>query len=313
MSRTVVQVGKRVRSFLSRHYHRVARTMRFYSRESGLLKYSARGHFHSALPDVAEGVRVAALAVDRPVGGGLPGMDLRVDAQKELLLRMAELYPDFDWSDQKSPGRRFHLAQDWYKQADSICLYSMLRLFRPRRVVEVGSGFSSALMLDVDDRFLGRRTQLTVIEPNPDRLESLLALGDEARLRVVRHRVQDAPANVFSELESGDFLFIDSSHVSKVGSDVNFLFFEVLPKLPVGTFVHLHDVFWPFEYPAEWVAEGQSWSEAYLLRAFLSFNEAFEIVFWAPFAARQWADLIREQMPAYMINTGAAIWMRRVR
>jgi nucleoside-diphosphate-sugar epimerase len=60
-------------------------------------------------------------------------------------------------------------------------------------------------------------------------------------------------------------------------------------------------------YPAEWVAEGQSWSEAYLLRAFLSFNEAFEIVFWAPFVARQWADLIREQMPAYMINTGAAI------
>jgi hypothetical protein len=92
---------------------------------------------------------------------------------------MADVYPEFDWSEQRIPNRRFHFAQDWYKQADSICLYSMLRLLRPRRVVEIGSGFTSALMLDVDDRFLGRHTQLTFVDPHTDRLKSVLGHDDE--------------------------------------------------------------------------------------------------------------------------------------
>jgi hypothetical protein len=83
---------------------------------------------------------------------------------------MVELYPEFDWSEHPIPGRRFHFGQGWYAQADSICLYSMLRLFRPRRVVEIGSGFTSALMLDVNDRFLGGQTQLTFVDPHPNRL-----------------------------------------------------------------------------------------------------------------------------------------------
>jgi hypothetical protein len=89
--------------------------------------------------------------------------------------------------------------------------------------------------------------------------------------------------------------------------------FEVLPNLPIGAFVHFHDVFWPFEYPAKWIAEGQSWNEAYLLRAFLAFNDSFQIVFWVPFAALRWSDTIKERMPAYLISTGEAIWIRRTR
>src|SRR5207253_2690994 len=153
------------------------------------------------------------------------------------------------------PGRRFHFSQDWYMEADSITLYSMLRLFRPRHIVEVGSGFSSALMLDVDERFFEKQTRLTFIEPYPDRLYSLLTASDRMHARILRQPVQNT-LNVFSEMEAGDFLFIDSSHVSKIDSDVNFIFFEILPRLPVGTFVHFHDIFWPFEYPADWIAQG---------------------------------------------------------
>ena len=98
-----------------------------------------------------------------------------------------------------------------------------------------------------------------------------------------------------------------------MGSDVNFLLFEVLPNLPIGAFVHFHDVCWPFEYPAKWIAEGQSWNEAYLLRAFLAFNDSFQIVFWVPFAALRWSDTIKERMPAYLISPGGAIWIRRTR
>jgi len=179
--------------------------------------------------------------------------------------------------------------------------------------VEIGSGFTSALMLDVNERFLGGHTQLTFVDPNSERLNSVLSHNDWRQVRIIRKRVQDAPAEIFTQLENGDFLFIDSSHVSKVGSDVNFLFFEVLPNLPNGVFVQFHDVFWPFEYPAKWIAEGRSWNETYLLRSFLTFNNSFEIVFWVPLAALHWKDIITNRMPAYLIDTGAAIWIRRVR
>jgi predicted O-methyltransferase YrrM len=301
-----------VRFLLSRQFQRMRRTWNFYQRESGLPGYYPRGDFNSPLPDISEGQRIATTAFNK-LADRIPGIDLRVDAQQRLLLRMVDVYPEFDWSEHRVPGRRFHFAQDWYAQADGICLYSMLRLFRPRRVVEVGSGFTSALMLDVNDRFLGRHTQLTFVDPYPDRLDLVLSSNDRRQVRIIRKRVQDAPKEIFTELENGDFLFIDSSHVSKVGSDVNFLFFEVLPNLPIGVFVHFHDVFWPFEYPAKWIAEGRSWNEAYLLRSFLTFNNSFEIVFWVPLAALRWRDIIKERMPTYLIDTGAAIWIRRAR
>ena len=289
------------------------RTWNFYQRESGLPSYSVRGDFDSPLPDIFEGQQFARTASNNKPTDKIPGIDLRIDAQQRLLFKMVDVYPEFDWSEQRILGRRFHFGQTWYAQADSICLYSMLRLFRPRRVVEIGSGFTSALMLDVNDRFLGRRTQLTFIDPHPDRLDLLLSHDDKRQVRIIRARVQDAPEKIFTELENGDFLFIDSSHVSKVGSDVNFIFSEVLPNLPTGVFVHFHDVFWPFEYPAKWIADGRSWNEAYLLRAFLAFNDCFEIAFWVPFAALRWSDIIKNRMPTYLIDTGASIWIHRTR
>jgi predicted O-methyltransferase YrrM len=301
------------RSRLSRQYNRIRRSLDFFRHESGLPNYAPRGHFYSPLPDLSEGSSIAVDAFARPVNDGLPSVDLRVDAQKELLLRMMDLYSDFDWSENQVPGRRFHFNQRWYRQADSICLYSMLRIFRPRRVVEVGSGFSSALILDVNDIYLGQGTSLTVIEPYPDRLVSLLTVNDKGRVKIICQPVQNTSIEVFSDLESGDFLFIDSSHISRVGSDVNFLVFEVLPQIPVGTVVHFHDIFWPFEYPAEWIGQGTAWNESYLLHAFLMCNTNFEIVLWVPFCARMWPELIKERMPNYMNDTGAAIWVRRVR
>lgn len=301
------------RSRLSDEYRRIRRTLDFFSKEAALTNYFERGHFYSPLPDCSDGMRFAAKASERPVVNGLPSIDLRADAQKKLLLKIMDLYPDFDWSEQRLPGRRFHFSQGWYKQADSICLYSMLRLFRPRYIVEVGSGYSSALMLDVDELYLGKQTSLTFIEPHPDRLESLLIGNDRSRVRIIGQPVQYIPMDAFADLKSGDFLFIDSSHISKVGSDVNFLILEVLPRLPVGAFVHFHDIFWPFEYPAEWIGQGTAWNESYLLRAFLMFNSNFEIVLWVPFCARTWPELIKERMPNYMIDIGAAIWIRRVR
>ena len=113
-------------------------------------------------------------------------------------------------------------------------------------------------------------------------------------------------------LASGDILFIDSTHVSKAGSDVNHIFFKILPSLAEGVNIHLHDIFYPFEYPKEWIYEGRAWNENYVLHAFLQYNSAFKITFFSNFLARFHHRTFHEKMPLCMKNTGGSIWLQRV-
>ena len=107
---------------------------------------------------------------------------------------------------------------------------------------------------------------------------TLLRGDDHSRASLIVAPLQDvALEEVIGTLRANDVLFIDSSHVSRVGSDVNRLIFAVLPELPKGVFVHFHDVFYPFEYPQEWVYEGRGWNEAYILRAYLQANPGYKI------------------------------------
>ena len=106
-------------------------------------------------------------------------------------------------------------------------------------------------------------------------------------------------------------LFVDSTHVAKVGSDVNHLFSEVLPILKPGVLVHIHDIFYPFEYPKSWIYEGRNWSEVYLLRAFLQFNECFKIVLFNTFLEHFHRDFFLRNMPLCLKNEGGSIWLKR--
>ncbi len=148
--------------------------------------------------------------------------------------------------------------------------------YQPKRVVEVGAGYSTAVMLDVSERYLADPPAIVCIDPEPGRLRSVLR-GDEAGLTIHETIVQDLPVELFTTLEANDILFIDSSHVLKLGSDVSLLFLEVLPRLRPGVVVHIHDIATSFEYPLEWYEEGRAWNEAPALRAFLAFNQAYEI------------------------------------
>jgi len=116
---------------------------------------------------------------------------------------------------------------------------------------------------------------------------------------------------IFDALSSNDILFIDSTHVSKTGSDVNRILFDILPRLSRGVFIHFHDVFYPFEYPKEWVYEGRAWNEDYILRAFLEYNDAFEIVLFGTWLAKFERDLLREMMPMTLENPGGSLWLRK--
>lgn len=163
------------------------------------------------------------------------------ESQLQLVGRLAPLCQDVPWTEQSQRGLRYYFDNDYFCTGDALVLQSMLRLLRPRRFVEVGSGFSSALVLDTNDLFLGELA-CTFIDPDPVRLRALLTPSDHRLHTVIEEKVQEVDRSIFQSLEAGDFLFIDSSHVSKTGSDVNFLMLDVLPTLAPGVICHIHDI-----------------------------------------------------------------------
>ena len=282
----------------------------------------APGHYYSPIPNGADTLRAlrwraASLEDGRP-GGRDPdldpedrfgGVDLRADRQREVLKQLSPYFGDVPTT--RTDGWRYEPDNSMYGLADAAVYHAMLRQHTPRRVVEVGSGFSSAIALDTADRYLRNEVSFTFIEPYPQRLLSLLSREDRERCELLRRPVQDAGFEPYEQLEAGDFLFIDSTHVAKAGSDVNFLFFQVLPRLADGVLVHIHDVLWPFEYSERWLREGRGWTEAYLLQAFLAYNSVFTIELFNGWIWHNEPRLISELLPAAADQLPGGIWLSK--
>jgi len=273
-------------------------------------RWAPAGHFYSPLPSAAEVAKDAARIFNRnPLD--VPAVDLRIEDQLALVRELARIDTSLPWSANRDGQNRYWHDNQFFAFGDGLFLYLLLRKLRPRQIVEAGSGFTSALILDVNDRYLDRSMTCTFIEPFPDRLNELLRDEDRARARVIQGRVQDVGLEVFETLGAGDVLFIDSTHVSKIGSDVNYLVFEVLPRLASGVVVHVHDVFPAFEYPRAWIEQGRAWNENYLLRAFLQFNAAFEILLHANVLISVAQDALLGALDLRGRNIGGSIWLRR--
>lgn len=209
------------------------------------------------------------------------GVELDLEGQQALLESVRPFAADYRYgasgaTEVGSPPP-FREPNGLFEGLDARMLYCMLRLRKPRRVVEVGSGHSSLLTADVSCRYLGQRTDVVCIEPYPP---EFLTEGIPGISRLIPERVERVGLEPFLALEAGDFLFIDSSHVSKTGNDVNFLYLDVIPRLASGVVIHVHDVFIPEEYPRDWVlGEERSWNEQYLLQALLMYSKGFRVIF----------------------------------
>ena len=203
---------------------------------------------------------------------------------------------------------RFYLRNPMFGGTDALALYGMVRHFRPRRVIEVGSGFSTRLFVEAARR--NGPTDILCIEPYPD---AILKRGS-LPITLMEQCVQDVSVSTFERLDSGDFLFIDSSHVVRIGGDVSHLLLEVLPQLKPGVIVHLHDIFLPRQPPREWVADQlRFWSEQDLLQAFLAFNGAFEILLSNAYLRLRHEAVMQEVFPRSDWWGGGSFWIRRVR
>lgn len=268
------------------------------------------GHFYSPIPSIKD-IKIREEDIFNNVSNRIPGVDLHEEEQILLLHDLKAYYVDQPFAFHKKGNLRFFFDNPNYSYGEAIILYCIIRHVRPKKIIEIGSGYSSCLILDTNELFFDNSISYTSVDPYPQLLHSIIKTSDLARIEVIEKNVQDVSIERFSELSADDILFIDSSHVSKIGSDVNYIFFEILPRLNSGVYVHLHDIGYPFEYPKEWVYEGRAWNEAYLLRAFLQYNNTFQIRFFNSFLSKFHKDRFFKEMPMCMNNPGTSLWLQK--
>ncbi|MBV8402171.1 MAG: class I SAM-dependent methyltransferase [Acetobacteraceae bacterium] len=267
------------------------------------------GHYYSPVVDPAA---LRASGHGLKLSNAIAGVQIDWDPMQALFERLAEQNAGLEFPQRQHPAARYYADNDMFCLGDAFILACMVRHLRPRRYVEVGSGFSSAVVLDTLDRTPDLATACTFIEPYTERLESLLRPADQARTTIIRCDVQNVPLDVFRQLGRDDILFLDTTHVSKTGSDVNHELFEILPVLASGVVVHFHDIFLGFEYPDQWVFdENRSWNEAYLLRAFLMYNDVFEIMYANNAFGRARPKQLERVCSGASQSPGSGFWLRK--
>jgi hypothetical protein len=276
----------------------------------GVKLYAPPGHFYSPVVDPREAR--AQIPWNRPrIEVPLPDVQLDLASMERFWQQLVPILRNTPFGANKSAQYRYYFDNPAFSFADAMMLRAMILHHRPRRIVEVGSGFSSACTLDTVFDEANLQCEITFIEPYPDLLRKLMRPDDEARVKLIPNRVQAVPLDLFKQLKSDDILFIDSTHIVKTGSDVVHELSTVLPQLAPGVIVHFHDVFYPFEYGFDWVVtENRSWNEIYALRAFLAFNTRFEVIFFNDMFAQLRSELIGETVPAFLLNTGGSLWLR---
>jgi hypothetical protein len=262
-------------------------------------------HFYQPIPDTRS---LPETLWNRP--SKLVGIDINDIQQLDLLRKEFPRFRDeYNHLPAKPSGDapHFYLNNGLFGGIDALVAYCMVRHFQPRRIIETGSGFSSLLLCQAARK--NNRANLICIEPFP---QKFLKEGFPGLNQLIEKKVQDIDPELFSQLQSGDILFIDSSHTVKIGGDVNYLFLEVLPRLKPGVIVHIHDIFLPFEYRRDWVMEEfRFWTEQYLLQAFLTFNSEFEVLLANSYLNHYHQEDLKATFPTLNSWIGGSFWIRR--
>jgi hypothetical protein len=269
-----------------------------------------RSDYYSPIPNV-EAIPEAVWARRSELRG------VSFDLERAFVLLEHELAPfiaelDVPLTDPHRPGE-FFLHNQTFESVDAELLYAFVRSLRPARVIELGSGYTSLLINLAANRNAaeGTATEHLVYDPYP----RPAVIGDRlvAPSKLVPIAATDVTLDTFDTLSPGDILFVDTTHTVKVGSDVNYVVLDVLPRLRPGVVVHFHDIFLPSEYPSSWFKEqGYFWNEQYLLQAFLAFNLDFEVLVPAQAMAKTAAHRLKAVIPSFRDEVSpASIWMRR--
>jgi hypothetical protein len=273
-------------------------------------------NFYSPIPDIAD-------LEERDVWNkrsGLRGVDFREDRQIELLKELGAAYSDECWwsVEPTSDPFEFYVENPSFSYGCAALTHSLIRHFKPNRVIEIGSGMSSLVIskaIELNRAKDARPGRHIIVDPYPGEITKL---NEHTRRDLIQDRVERLSAQWFDQLESNDILFIDSGHCVRIGGDVNFLFLDVLPRLRPGVIVHVHDIGLPYEYPKAYATNEhfrQFWTEQYLLQAFLCFNFEYEVLLAMNYLMTDHHEIFRQSFPLYDPDShrfsSGSLWMRR--
>jgi hypothetical protein len=274
-----------------------------------------RNHFYEPIPDTR------MLKDDLwEKQSELVGININEESQINLLSvfssKFKEEYESFPRSETSIPFQ-YYVNNSAFSSVDGEIYYCMIRHFKPKKIFEIGAGYSTYLaahaILKNKEEDNAYECELVAIDPYPN---DVLKNGFPGLSKLIPKRVQDIPLSEFKKLLENDILFIDSTHVLKIGSDVQYEYLEILPRLNKGVIVHVHDIFLPSEYPKEWVLKKYIfWNEQYLLQAFLTFNDSFEVLWAGSYMHLKHPDKLEEAFSSYKRDESwpGSFWMRRIK
>ena len=272
-----------------------------------------RNDFYSPIPDTR--LLKGKLWAKR---SSLPGVEVNEQGQLELLREFVEKFKaEYEQFPRQATGipHQYYIFNENFESVDGEILYCMIRRFKPRRIFEIGSGNSTILSAEAilkNQAEDGSRCELIAIDPYPS---NLLKAGFPGLTELVQSPVEEISLSEFKKLNANDILFIDSSHVLRIGGDVQYEYLEILPSLNAGVLVHAHDIFLPAEYPRDWVFKKRLfWSEQYLLQAFLAFNTSFEVLWAGNFMHLTHPDKVEAAFSSYDRHGAGAgsFWIRKI-
>jgi Methyltransferase domain len=269
------------------------------------------GHFYSPICNPAELRNDSARIWRDALAQECPGIDLRPAAQLALLSEFSTYTGGIQFpTDATDDPTQYFYLNGQFGCLDAEVLFCMLRRLQPKAMFEIGSGYSTLVAAEVNRRFLDSSMNLTCIEPFP---RPFLTRPIEGLTSLLETKVQQVDLSRFETLAANDVLFVDSSHVTKTGSDVNHIVFEILPRLNQGVYIHFHDIFLPDDYPIGWaIDENRSWNEQYLLRAFLQYNERFTIRWNTYFMMTRYLEETYGVFPRFnKLWLGGSLWLQK--
>lgn len=248
-------------------------------------------HFYWPVPDIAD-LEARQWQTDSPS----VGFDLNLERQVGLAGQLAAEYKsELAFPEISITPSGYHYNNGFFEAIDAEMAYCLVRHFKPSRIIEVGGGFSTRILAAALRANLseGVEGELTTVEPFP-------SPGLRGITNLIPRRIQDVDLDMFLSLGPGDILFLDSSHVVSVGSDVVREYLEILPRLRAGVVVHAHDIFLPSDYPRDAVLSNFCfWSEQYLLQAFLTFNPHFEVLWSSSAMQLRHPEVLMESFPRW--------------
>jgi len=283
--------------------------------ESGCLPMMV--HFYSPVPDIPDLIKRDIFSKESE----LPGIDLKLDKQLDFLMEIGGIYGnECSWPDNStSDPLQFFLQNGCFSFGCASSLHSIIRYFKPKKIIEIGSGYSSLVISAAlkNNKSEGKPCEYSIIDPYPG---NTIISGKLLNLsKLIKERVELTDISLFTHLEENDILFIDSGHTVKLGADVNFLILEVLPRLQAGVIIHFHDINLPYPPPEVYYTNSKFrvfWTEEFLLQAFLMFNTKFEILLAMNYIQSKYIDKFSEAFKFFdfeknWANSGS-FWIRKI-